>query len=154
MKNDNGTRRILLWSVVGLGVFGPSVARAQSSPALAPSVALTVPWLLPGEPSGTIRLSPGLADASRLSFQGGSPHQIGGGFASCVTLERPAGSAVRRFTSAQFSPALVLQGFSGASCLVRVKNDAWNDLTDELHGGSALRVAVRKPWIGFGEAAW
>ncbi len=154
MKNDNGTRRILLWSVVGLGVFGASVARAQSSPALAPSVTLTVPWLLPGEPTGTVGLSPGLAAASRLSFQGGIPHQIGGGFASCVSLEHPAGSAVHRFASAQPSPSLVLQGFSGASCLVRVKNDAWIDLTDELHMGSALRVAVRKPWIGFGEAAW
>jgi hypothetical protein len=153
MNNDNGTRRILVCSVVGLGIFGASVARAQSSP-LAPSVTLTVPWLLPGEPTGTVGLSPGVAAASRLSFQGGFPHQIGGGFASCVTLEHPAVSAVHRFTSGQLSPSLVLQGFSGARCLVRVKNDAWKDMTDELHGGSALPIAVRKPWIGFGQAGW
>ena len=112
MKNDNGTRRILLWSVVGLGVFGPSVARAQSSPASAPSVALTVPWLLPGEPSGTIRLSPGVADASRLSFQGGSPHQIGGGFAS---VERATQSP--RFPGASWA---VLQ----RAALLRVREPA------------------------------
>jgi hypothetical protein len=157
MKNDSKTRRILLWSVVGLGLFGASAARAQGPSALAPTVALTVLWLLPGEPTGSVRLSSGAGAPSRLSFQGGVPHQIGGGFASCVSLEHPAGSAVDspapRFTSARVSPALVLRGFSSAGCPARV-SDAWNDMTDELHGGRALSVAVRKPWMGFGEAAW
>jgi hypothetical protein len=158
MKNDNGARRILLCSVVGLGIFGASGVRAQSPSALAPSVTLTVPWLLPGEPTGNVGLSSSVGAASRLSFQGGIPHQIGGGSASCVRLEDPAGSAVgfpvQRFTSARLSPALVLQGFSSAGCPVRVQNDAWNDLTNELHGGSAPAVGVGKQGINFGEVAW
>lgn len=157
MKNNNGTRRILPWSVVGLGIFWAGGAQAQPS-ALAPSVTLTVPWLLPRDPSATVGFSPGAIAASRLSFQGGVPHQIGGGFANCVSLEQPAGSAgslfpVRHFTSARVLPALVLQGFLGAVCPARVQNDGWIDLTDELHGGSALHAAG-KQWISFGGAEW
>ena len=158
MKNDNGTRRILLFGVVGLGIFGASGARAQLPSALAPSVTLTIPWLLPGEPTGNVGLSSSLGAAARLSFQGGIPHQIGGGPASCVSLEDPAGAAVgfpvQRFTSARLSPALVLHGFSSAGCPVHVQNDAWNDLTNELHGGSAPPVGAGRQGISFGGAAW
>jgi hypothetical protein len=155
MQVDSGTRRILLWSVLGLGLLATSEARAQEpTSALAPSVTLTVPWLLPGEPTGTIGFSPRPAAASRLSFQGGVPHQIGGGLASCVRLEEPAGSGVsfplRRFTSARVSPALVLVGFSGARCPVRVHSDTWTDLTNELHGG----IPLSKQGVTFGTAAW
>jgi hypothetical protein len=155
MRVDSGTRRILLGSVVGLGLLVTSGARAQEpASALAPSVTLTVPWLLPGEPTGTVGFLPRTATASRLSFQGGVPHQVGGGLASCVSLEEPAGSGagfpLRRFTSARVSPALVLVGFSGARCPVRVQGDTWTDLTNELHGGSALG----KQSVTFGTAAW
>jgi hypothetical protein len=153
MKNDNGVRRILLWSV-GLAIFVAPVARAQGTSGLAPSVNLTVPWLLPREPTDSIGLSPWAGSGSRLSFQGGVPHQIDGVFVNCVSLEKPAGSAVR-FPAQRFTPArLILEGFSSAQCPVRVQGDPWIDLTDELHGGSPLRAGGRMQKISFGGAPW
>ena len=104
---------------------------------------LTDPWLLPGEPTGTAELSPWVGSTQRLSFQGGVPHRIGVGVASCVSLEDPAGGArafpVRRFTSVRLSPMLVLQGVSNAGCPVERPIDR----TNELSRGIALGVTVR-----------
>lgn len=152
MQINGGTRRILLWSVVGLGILWTSGARAQpltggwqpSSPAPGASVQLTDPWLLPGEPTGTAELSPWVTSTQRLSFQGGVPHRLGDGVASCVSLEDPSGGTrgfpVRRFTSVRLSPMLVLQGFSNAGCPA---DRAIGDRTSELSRGIALGVVVR-----------
>jgi hypothetical protein len=153
MQINGGTRRILLWSVVGLGLLGTSGARAQAltgvwQPSSSPpeaSVQLTDPWLLPGEPAGTAELSPWVGSTQRLSFQGGVPHRIGVGVASCVSLEDPAGGArgfpLRRFTSVRLSPMLVLQGFANAGCPVE---RPIGGLTNALSRGISLGVTSFK----------
>jgi hypothetical protein len=149
MQTSSGTRRILVWSVIGLGLLGASGARAQalngawqpSSSAPAASVQLTDPWLFPGEPTGTAELSPWVTSTQRLSFQGGIPHRIGVGVASCVSLGDPAGGGrgfpMQRFTSIRLSPMLVLQGVANAGCPV---DRALGDRTNELSAGIALRL--------------
>jgi hypothetical protein len=123
-----------LWIGVGM-VATASAARAQPDPngtggawltpptMLVPSRHLTVPWIQPGEPTGTSSLSPWLASTPlRLSLQAGI-QPLARGFANCETREEAAGNtvngfAVQRFASLRITPALVLAGFSSAGCPV------------------------------------
>jgi hypothetical protein len=127
----SAARRILRWSVVGLGILGASWAGAQEPTGtwqrppttLVPSVKLTTPWLFPGEPTGAGGMSPWVASTPlRLALQSGIL-PTAGGYPNCVSLEEPSGNTVngfpvQRFTSLRLAPALVLQGFSSAGCPV------------------------------------
>lgn len=146
MGGSEGARRVLVWSVIGVGILGASGAWAQgpavtwqpSQSALVSNLQLTAPWLLPGEPTGTAGLSPWVASTPlRLSLQG-AIRPIAGGFSNCASLEEPSGNTVngfpvQRFASIRLAPALVLQGFSSAGCPV----------DGALGGGLTYTISIR-----------
>jgi hypothetical protein len=135
MRGKRAKRTVVAPLLGALGALVASSALAQQDPrgmtaawltpptTLAPSLRLGIPWLQPGEPTGSGSLSPWVVSTPlRLSLQ--APiFPMAGGFANCDTREEAAGNtvsgfAVQRFTSLRVTPSLVFAGFSSAGCPV------------------------------------